>query len=108
MLERDIGGRESAGARAGDDRAARIASDTLSLGAWFGVFAVFGIAMRNGLMLVSDYRRIEPPLSNRIATVGGVRRAAVRESRIVGSGIALRYIPPSNARMRLHPRRNLQ
>jgi len=46
-------------AAAGGLLAARIASDTLSLGAWFGVFAVFGLAMRNGLLMVSDYRREE-------------------------------------------------
>jgi Cu/Ag efflux pump CusA len=39
--------------------AARIAGDTLSIGSWFGVFAVFGIAMRNGLLLVSACRRLE-------------------------------------------------
>ncbi len=39
--------------------AARIASDTLTIGSWFGLFAVFGIAMRNGLLLVSAYRRLE-------------------------------------------------
>jgi Cu/Ag efflux pump CusA len=39
--------------------AARIAGDTLSLGSWFGIFAVLGIAMRNGLLLVSACRRLE-------------------------------------------------
>ncbi len=46
-------------AAAGAFLAARIAGDTLSLGAWFGAFAVFGLAMRNGLLLVSSYRRRE-------------------------------------------------
>jgi Cu/Ag efflux pump CusA len=46
-------------AAAGGLLAARIAGDTLSLGSWFGVFAVFGLAMRNGLLLVSEYRRLE-------------------------------------------------
>lgn len=46
-------------AAAGAFLAARIAGDTLSLGSWFGVFAVFGLAMRNGLLLVSSYRRLE-------------------------------------------------
>ena len=44
---------------AGGLLAARIVSDTLSVGSWFGVFAVFGLAMRNGLLLVSEYRRLE-------------------------------------------------
>jgi predicted RND superfamily exporter protein len=44
---------------AGAFLAARIAGDTLSLGSWFGAFAVFGLAMRNGLLLVSSYRRRE-------------------------------------------------
>ena len=39
--------------------AARIAGDTLTFGSWFGLFAVFGIAMRHGLLLVSAYRRLE-------------------------------------------------
>jgi Cu/Ag efflux pump CusA len=46
-------------AAAGGVLAARIAGDTLSLASWFGVFAVFGLAMRNGLLLVSEYRRLE-------------------------------------------------
>ena len=44
---------------AGGLLAARIAGDTLSLGSWFGLFAVFGLALRNGLLLVSEYRRLE-------------------------------------------------
>jgi Cu/Ag efflux pump CusA len=44
---------------AGGLLAARIAGDTLSLGSWFGLVAVFGLAMRNGLLLVSEYRRQE-------------------------------------------------
>ena len=44
---------------AGGLLAARIAGGTLSLGAWFGLFAAFGLAMRSGLLLVSGYRRLE-------------------------------------------------
>jgi Cu/Ag efflux pump CusA len=46
-------------AAAGGLFAARIAGDTLSLGSWFGVFAVFALAMRSGLLMVSEYRRLE-------------------------------------------------
>jgi Cu/Ag efflux pump CusA len=44
---------------AGGLLAARIAGDTLSLGSWFGLFAIFGLAMRNGLLLISRCRRLE-------------------------------------------------
>ena len=44
---------------AGGLLAARIETDTLSLGSWFGLLAAFGLAMRNGVLLVSEYRRLE-------------------------------------------------
>ncbi len=44
---------------AGGVLAARIAGGTLSLGSCIGLFAVFGIAMRNGVLLVSRYRHLE-------------------------------------------------
>jgi len=44
---------------AGGVLAARIAGGTLWLGSYVGLFAVFGIAMRNGLLLVGHYRRLE-------------------------------------------------
>ena len=46
-------------AAAGGLLAARIAGGTLSLGSWFGLFAIFGVAMRNGLLLVSRCRQLD-------------------------------------------------
>ena len=46
-------------AAAGGLLAARIAGGTLSLGSWFGLFATFGLAMRNGLVLVGRCRQLE-------------------------------------------------
>ena len=43
---------------AGGLLAARVSGGTLSLGSWFGLFAVFGVAMRNGLLLVSRCRQL--------------------------------------------------
>jgi Cu/Ag efflux pump CusA len=84
-------------AAAGGVLAARIASDTLSLGAWFGVFAVFGIAMRNGLMLVSDYRRLERdagdlPSYAFVMRGSGERLVPVATTALVTGLIALTFI----------------
>jgi Cu/Ag efflux pump CusA len=84
-------------AAAGGVLAARIASDSLSLGAWFGVFAVFGIAMRNGLMLVSDYRRLERdagdlPSYAFVMRGSGERLVPVATTALVTGLIALTFI----------------
>ena len=46
-------------ALAGGLLAARVSGGTLSLGSWFGLFAVFGVAMRNGMLLVGRCRQLE-------------------------------------------------
>ncbi|MDX6631956.1 MAG: hypothetical protein QOH00_4202 [Gaiellales bacterium] len=84
-------------AAAGGLVAARIADDTLSLGAWFGAFAVFGIAMRNGLLLVSEYRRLERdagdlPSYAFVLRGSGARLVPVATTAVVTGLIALAFI----------------
>jgi Cu/Ag efflux pump CusA len=77
--------------------AARIAGDTLTMGTWFGVFAVFGLAMRNGLLLVSGYRRLESdagePASSAFVVQGSAERLVpVAATAFVTGLIALTFI----------------
>ena len=84
-------------AAAGGVLAARIAGDTLSLGSWFGIFAVFGLAMRNGLLLVSGYRRLErdageSPSYAFVLRGSGERLVPVATTAVVTGLVALTFI----------------
>ena len=84
-------------AAAGGLLAARIAGDTLTLGSWFGLFAVFGVAMRNGLFLVNRYRRLEQdageaPSQALVLRGSAERLAPVAMSALVIGLIALTFV----------------
>ena len=68
----------------------------LSLGSWFGVFAVFGLAMRSGLLLVSEYRRLEREAGDLPSYAFVLRGSATarprRDDRGVTGLIALTFI----------------
>jgi Cu/Ag efflux pump CusA len=84
-------------AAAGGVLAARIAGDTLSLGSWFGIFAVFGLAMRNGLLLVSGVRRLERDAGESASYAfvlrgSGERLVPVATTAVVTGLVALTFI----------------
>ena len=82
---------------AGGLLAARIAGDALSLGSWFGLFAVFGLAMRNGLLLVGRCRRLEqeaelPPSQEFVVQGSQERLVPVAMTAVVTGLIALTFV----------------
>jgi Cu/Ag efflux pump CusA len=84
-------------AAAGGLLAARIAGDSLSLASWFGIFAGFGLAMRNGLLLVSGYRRLEREAGESASYAfvlrgSGERLVPVATTAVVTGLVALTFI----------------
>jgi Cu/Ag efflux pump CusA len=84
-------------AAAGAVLAARIAGGTLSLGSWFGIFAGFGLAMRNCVLLVSGIRRLErdageSPSYAFVLRGSGERLVPVATTAVVAGLVALTFV----------------
>jgi multidrug efflux pump subunit AcrB len=91
-------------AAAGAVLAARIAGGTLSLGSWFGIFAGFGLAMRNCVLLVSGIRRLErdageSPSYAFVLRGSGERLVAVLGGVIAGTASTLFAVPVLYSRL---------